>query len=74
MFSFEGFQARKLNKEIFELIQKRSYAASEALAQEYGEPEMLKGYGRRNTTLNAIAPTTSSVLEIMMVQFSIWTF
>jgi len=47
MFSFEGFQARKLNKEIFELIQKRSYAASEALAQEYGEPEMLKGYGRR---------------------------
>jgi len=71
MFSFEGFQARKLNKEIFELIQKRSYAASEALAQEYGEPEMLKGYGRRNTTLNAIAPTTSSAFILGQVSQSI---
>src|SRR5690606_1541624 len=26
----------------------------------YGEPEILKGYGKRNTTLMAIAPTTSS--------------
>ena len=71
MFSFEGFQARKLNKEIFELIQKRSYSASEALAQEYGEPEMLKGYGRRNTTLNAIAPTTSSAFILGQVSQSI---
>ncbi|MBF0932093.1 MAG: ribonucleoside-diphosphate reductase subunit alpha [candidate division SR1 bacterium] len=71
MFSFEGFQARKLNKEIFELIQKRSYAASEALAQEYGEPEMLEGYGRRNTTLNAIAPTTSSAFILGQVSQSI---
>ena len=71
MFSFEGFQARKLNKEIFELIQKRSYAASEALAQEYGEPEILKGYGRRNTTLNAIAPTTSSAFILGQVSQSI---
>ena len=71
MFSFEGFQARKLNKEIFELIQKRSYAASEELAQEYGEPEMLKGYGRRNTTLNAIAPTTSSAFILGQVSQSI---
>ena len=71
MFSFEGFQARKLNKEIFELIQRRSYAASEELAQEYGEPEMLKGYGRRNTTLNAIAPTTSSAFILGQVSQSI---
>lgn len=34
--------------------------ASEELANIYGEPEMLKEYGRRNTTLMAIAPTTSS--------------
>ena len=60
MYSFEGFQARQLNKEIFQLIQQRSYAASEQMAKEYGEPEILKGYGRRHTTLNAIAPTTSS--------------
>ena len=30
------------------------------LARIYGEPEVLEGYGRRNTTLLAIAPTTSS--------------
>src|SRR5690606_1329063 len=30
------------------------------LANIYGEPALLKGYGRRNTTLMAIAPTTSS--------------
>ena len=30
------------------------------MARIYGEPELLKGYGRRNTTTLAIAPTTSS--------------
>jgi ribonucleoside-diphosphate reductase alpha chain len=30
------------------------------MADEYGEPEVLDGYGRRNTTTMAIAPTTSS--------------
>src|SRR5690606_23735522 len=34
--------------------------ATQELARIYGEPELLKGYGRRNTTLMAIAPTTSS--------------
>ena len=34
--------------------------ATEELARIYGEPEVLKGYGRRNTTTCAIAPTTSS--------------
>lgn len=60
MLSFESFEAKKLNQELFQLIQERSYAASEQMAKEYGEPEILKGYGRRHTTLNAIAPTTSS--------------
>lgn len=60
MLSFENFEAKKLNQELFQLIQERSYAASEQMAKEYGEPEILKGYGRRHTTLNAIAPTTSS--------------
>ncbi|MDO4713640.1 MAG: ribonucleoside-diphosphate reductase subunit alpha [bacterium] len=71
MYSFEGFQARKLNKEIFELIQTRSYAASQEMAKEYGEPEILKGYGRRHTTLNAIAPTTSSAFILGQVSQSI---
>ena len=37
----------------------------------FGEPELLKGYGRRNTTLNAIAPTTSSAFILGQVSQSI---
>jgi ribonucleoside-diphosphate reductase alpha chain len=57
---FEGIQARSLTNLIFRDICERAYKASEELAQLYGEPEVLEGYGRRNTTLMAIAPTTSS--------------
>lgn len=71
MLSFESIQAKNLNKEIFELIQTRSYAASEQMAKEYGEPEILQGYGRRHTTLNAIAPTTSSAFILGQVSQSI---
>ena len=56
MIPFESVEADKINAEIFSTIQKRSYKASEELAELFGEPEVLKGYGRRNTTLNAIAP------------------
>ncbi len=71
MFAFDGFQARELNKEIFELINKRAYATSEKMAKEYGEPEILKGYGRRHTTLMAVAPTTSSAFILGQVSQSI---
>lgn len=60
MLSIESAEATKLNYEVFKLLQEQSYEASRNLAQEFGEPDLLKGYGRRNTTLNAIAPTTSS--------------
>lgn len=60
MIPFASKESAKLNLEIFQLIEKKSYKASEELAEIFGEPEVLKGYGRRNTTLNAIAPTTSS--------------
>ena len=71
MYSFDSLQAKNLNKEIFELIQKRSYSASQQMAKEYWEPELLKGYGRRHTTLNAIAPTTSSAFILGQVSQSI---
>ena len=58
--AFESEEAGKLNVEIFKTIKEQAYSASEKLATELGEPEMLKGYGRRHTTLMAIAPTTSS--------------
>lgn len=65
--AFESTQATLLNKEIFALIKERTYKASEDMAKEYGEPEVLKGYGRRNTTLMAIAPTTSSAFILGQV-------
>lgn len=71
MIPFESIQAKRLNLEIFRFIKQRSYAASAELAREYGEPEVLKGYGRRNTTLNAVAPTTSSAFILGQVSQSI---
>ncbi|WP_319475781.1 ribonucleoside-diphosphate reductase subunit alpha [Marispirochaeta aestuarii] len=67
MISFESREAAKLNLEIFKYIKEHSYKASEKLAGLYGEPELLKGYGHRNTTLNAIAPTTSSAFILGQV-------
>ncbi len=58
--AFESREAGALNVEIFKTIKEQACRASEKLATELGEPEVLAGYGRRNTTLMAIAPTTSS--------------
>lgn len=57
---FEGLRAKQLTSSIFSGIQKEAETASRELANIYGEPALLQGYGRRNTTLLAIAPTTSS--------------
>ena len=67
MLPFDSQEAYNLNSEVFKLIQKRSNIASKHLAKKFGEPELLKGYGRRNTTLNAIAPTTSSAFILGQV-------
>jgi len=67
MLPFDSQEAYNLNNEIFKLIKEKSYKASEEMAEKYGEPEVLKGYGRRNTTLNAIAPTTSSAFILGQV-------
>lgn len=60
MIPFEGLEAKQLTTQIFQYIHEKANKASRDLAAIYGEPEVLKGYGRRNTTLTAIAPTTSS--------------
>ncbi|PZD78518.1 ribonucleoside-diphosphate reductase subunit alpha [Mesonia sp. K7] len=67
MIAFESQDAFNLNHEIFKAIQDRSYKASKELAEKFGEPKVLKGYGRRNTTLNAVAPTTSSAFILGQV-------
>lgn len=60
MIPFEGMQAKMLTTEIFRHISEKADKATQELAMIYGEPELLQGYGRRNTTTMAIAPTTSS--------------
>lgn len=71
MIPFESLDASKLNAWIFRDIQEKALKASKELAELYGEPEILKGYGRRNTTLTAIAPTTSSAFILGQVSQSI---
>lgn len=67
----ESQEADQLNVEIFKTLQERTQDASEQMAEEYGEPDVLKGYGRRNTTTMAIAPTTSSSFILGQVSQSI---
>ena len=67
MVSFNSQEAFKLNNEIFKFIKDKSYKASGKLADLFGEPKILKSYGRRNATLNAIAPTTSSAFILGQV-------
>jgi ribonucleoside-diphosphate reductase alpha chain len=67
MLPFDSQEAYNLNTEVFKALKDKSYKASEELAEKFGEPAVLKGYGRRNATLNAIAPTTSSAFILGQV-------
>ena len=71
MIPFESLQANMVNIQIHKLIQEKSIAASKEMAGKYGEPELLKGYGMRNVTTMAIAPTTSSSFILGQVSPSI---
>ena len=71
MIGFESIDAKFKNAEIFSTMRDRCDAATADLAKQFGEPELLKGYGRRNTTTLAIAPTTSSSFILGQVSPSI---
>lgn len=71
MIPFESAEAKRINIEMFKTIQEKTHAASRKLAVEYGEPELLKGYGMRNVTTMAVAPTTSSSAILGQVSPSI---
>ena len=62
MIPFESLDAHFVNNEIFTHIQQESTRASKWMAIEFGEPELCKGYGYRNTHRTAIAPTMSTAL------------
>lgn len=60
--TFESFDAHLLNISIYKYIQEEAIKASESMAKSHGEPYWMRGTGRRNSHLIAIAPNTSSAL------------
>ena len=71
MVSFESMEAKMLSGQIFSSIKDKSHKASCDLANKYGEPPLLEGYGMRNVTTMAIAPTTSSSFILGQVSPSV---
>ena len=69
--AFESLEAKMLTNQIFSHMETESLAASAEMAKTLGEPEKLKGSGRRNMTTQAIAPTTSSSFILGQVSPSI---
>jgi len=67
MIAWESMEAKLINTQVAKSIRDAAYAASSKMATEYGEPDACKGFGRRNTTLLAIAPTKSSAFIIGQV-------
>jgi ribonucleoside-diphosphate reductase alpha chain len=67
MIAWESMEAKLINTQVAKSIRDAAYAASSKMAAEYGEPDACKGFGRRNTTLLAIAPTKSSAFILGQV-------
>ena len=64
-------EAKLININIWKSIREKADKATQELAAIFGEPELLKGYGRRNSTTLAVAPTTSSSFILGQVSPSI---
>jgi ribonucleoside-diphosphate reductase alpha chain len=71
MIAFESMEAKLLNSAIWKDIRREADQATEELAKLFGEPELLQGYGRRNVTTLAVAPTTSSSFILGQVSPSV---
>lgn len=68
---FESMEAKFLNTSIWRKIKISADKATKELAEKFGEPDLLKGYGIRNVTTLAVAPTTSSSFILGQVSPSI---
>ena len=68
---FESFEAKLMNGEIWKTIKESADNATKQLDKLFGEPSLLKGYGIRNVTTLAVAPTTSSSFILGQVSPSI---
>lgn len=62
--SFESQEAKELNEEVFSLIQERAIEETLVLGKERGEAPDMKGSGRRNAHLLAIAPNANSSMIV----------
>ena len=71
MIPFDSYEAMSLNNEIFSTIRRQADAETRSLARRFGEAPVCRGYGVRNATLMAIAPTTSSAFILGGVSQSI---
>jgi len=71
LIAFESMEAKMLNVAIHKNIELKAEEATKTLALLFGEPALLKGTGRRNVTLMAIAPTTSSSFILGQVSPSV---
>jgi ribonucleoside-diphosphate reductase alpha chain len=60
LYPWDSFEAMTLNAEIFRTMRAKAEQASKELAELKGEPEWMKGTGRRNSHLLAVAPTGSN--------------
>ena len=69
--AFESMDAKFLNVEVWKFIRQQADKATCDLADKFGEAPILKGYGRRNTTTLAVAPTTSSSFILGQVSPSV---
>ena len=71
MIPWDSMDAMQKNSAVFSTIKEQSYNASEELAATFGEPDVLEGYGRRNTTTMAVAPTKSSSIILGQISPSV---
>ena len=62
--AFESEEAKELNEEVFSLIQERAIEETLVLGKERGEAPDMKGSGRRNAHLLAIAPNANSSMIV----------
>jgi ribonucleoside-diphosphate reductase alpha chain len=60
MIEFGSLESFGINGDIFSTMRKEGDRASRWMAEHFGEPKMLEGYGERNTSRMAQAPKKSS--------------
>lgn len=59
---YGSFDAKRLNVQVFKHIRSEAERATAWSAEQWGEPDWCKGYGRANTHTMAVAPTKSTAL------------